>query len=174
MNHLLFFEFSVNKENKTITVTREFAANLDLVWDAWTKPELLDQWWAPAPYTTQTKTMDFREGGYWLYAMISPENVRHWNKADYLQIDDKLFYSHWDAFCDENGTVQTDLPRSQWNNRFQENGDHTTVNITIQFASLTDLEKVIQMGFKEGFTMGLDQLDKLLQTLTPHTIPNNR
>jgi uncharacterized protein YndB with AHSA1/START domain len=166
MNNRLFFDFSVNKENKTITVTREFAASLDLVWDAWTKPELLDQWWAPKPYKTKTKTMDFREGGYWLYAMISPENVSHWNKADFQKIEDKVVYSCLDAFCDENGNINTDFPRSQWNNRFKENDDHTTVNITIQYASLGDLEKIIKMGFKEGFTMGLDQLDELLQIVT--------
>ena len=48
----LLFDFSVNKENKTITVQREFAASLDLVWEAWTNPQLLDQWWAPKPFKT--------------------------------------------------------------------------------------------------------------------------
>lgn len=166
MNNLLLFDFSVNKESKTINVTREFAANRNLVWDAWTKSELLDQWWAPEPYKNKTKTMDFREGGYWLYAMTSPENVSHWCKADYQKIEDKVSFSCLDAFCDENGNINSDFPRSQWNNRFNENGDNTTVNITIQFASLNDLEKIVEMGFKEGFTMGLEQLDKLLQTVT--------
>ncbi|WP_431215080.1 SRPBCC family protein [Puia sp. P3] len=72
MNPRLQFDFTVNKEKNTIDVQREFAADLDLVWDAWTKPELLDLWWAPKPYQTRTKSMDFREGGFWLYAMISP------------------------------------------------------------------------------------------------------
>lgn len=49
MNTPLLFDFSVNKENKTIHVTREFAANRELVWKAWTTAELLDQWWAPKP-----------------------------------------------------------------------------------------------------------------------------
>lgn len=166
MNIQLLFDFTVNKENNTVTVTREFAASRDLVWDAWTKPELLDQWWAPEPYRNKTKTMDFREGGYWLYAMISPENVTHWCKADYQKIEDKESYTCLDAFCDEEGNISVDFPRSQWNNHFNENGDHTTVNITIQYSSLNDLEKVIEMGFREGFTMGLNQLDELLQTIT--------
>ena len=143
MNPQLFFDFSVNKENHTITVTREFAADMDIVWDAWTKPELLDQWWAPKPYQAHTKTMDFREGGYWLYAMISPEKVSFWSRADYQKIEEKVAYSCLDAFCDENGNVNTAFARSQWNNRFTENGGHTTVHITIQYASLTDLEKMI-------------------------------
>ncbi len=69
MNPNLQFDFIVNKENNTVNVKREFAADLQLVWDAWTKPELLDQWWAPKPYQTKTISMDFREGGMWLYYM---------------------------------------------------------------------------------------------------------
>lgn len=166
MNIQLLFDFTVNKETNTVKVTREFAAQRNLVWDAWTKPELLDQWWAPRPYKSQTKEMDFREGGYWLYVMISPENEHFWSRADYQKIEDRVAYTCLDAFCDEKGNVNVDLPRSQWTNHFAENGNHTTVNITIQYSSLSELEKIIQMGFKEGFTMGLNQLDELLQTVT--------
>jgi uncharacterized protein YndB with AHSA1/START domain len=59
-----------------LIVTREFDANSDLVWKAWTTAELLDQWWAPKPYRAETKSLDFREGGVWLYAMVSPENEK--------------------------------------------------------------------------------------------------
>jgi uncharacterized protein YndB with AHSA1/START domain len=62
MNSNLLFDFTINKKDNTVRVQREFMANLDLVWDAWTKPELLDQWWAPKPYQTKTKAMDFKEG----------------------------------------------------------------------------------------------------------------
>ena len=75
MTATLLFDFIVNKENNTINIEREFAAGLDLVWDAWTKPEILDQWWAPQPFRTKTKSMDFREGGSWHYAMIGPDNA---------------------------------------------------------------------------------------------------
>ena len=60
MSKNLAFDFSVNKENKTITVKREFAASLPLVWDAYTKSEILDQWWAPKPWKAKTKTMNER------------------------------------------------------------------------------------------------------------------
>jgi uncharacterized protein YndB with AHSA1/START domain len=97
---------------------RAFAADLNLVWDAWTKPELLDLWWAPQPYRTQTKSMDFREGGSWLYCMISPENEKHWCKADYQKIVPFKSFSGLDAFCDENGKLNVDFPRSLWSNAF--------------------------------------------------------
>lgn len=163
MNSNLKFDFTVNKENNTVNVKREFAANLELVWDAWTKPEILDQWWAPKPYRTETKSIDFREGGMWLYAMISPENVKHWCKNDYHKIEHQQSFSGLDAFCDENGEVNKEMPRTFWTNEFNENGNTTLVNITAKYDSLSDLEKIIEMGFKEGFTMALENLDQYIE-----------
>jgi uncharacterized glyoxalase superfamily protein PhnB/uncharacterized protein YndB with AHSA1/START domain len=159
----LQFDFVVNKENNTVNVTREFAAELDLVWDAWTKPEILDQWWAPKPYRTETKSMDFREGGMWLYAMISPEGEKHWCKNDYHKIVHHQYFSGLDAFCDEYGKVNTDMPRTLWTNTFSQKGETTTVSIVAQYESLADLEKIIQLGFKEGFTMALGNLDQYIE-----------
>ena len=165
MKNNLLFDFTVNKETKTVNVKREFAATLDLVWDAWTKPEILDQWWAPKPYKNKTKSMDFREGGCWLYCMISPKDEVHWCKNDYLKIDTKKSYTGLDAFCDENGNVNTEMPRTTWTNSFSENSNKTLVTIVAKYDNLEDLDKVIEMGFKEGFTMGLNQLDELLKSL---------
>ena len=82
----LLFDFNVNKENKTLNVTREFAADKNLVWSAWTEKEILDQWWAPKPWKTDTKSMDFREGGRWLYAMCGPEGEEHWSFSDFTSV----------------------------------------------------------------------------------------
>ena len=142
MNPNLSFDFTINKEDNTVNVKREFMANLDLVWDAWTKPELLDQWWAPKPYQTKTKSMDFREGGCWLYAMVSLENEYNWCKNDYLKIDAKQSYTGIDAFCDENGAVNTDMPRTKWTNTFSEANNKTLVSIVAKYESLADLEKI--------------------------------
>ena len=173
MNSNLLFDFTVNKENSTVHVQREFNADLELVWEAWTNPEILDQWWAPKPYKTKTKSMDFREGGMWLYEMFNAENEIkqdcHWCKNDYHKIEHQKNFSGLDAFCDENGTVNTGMPRTLWTNTFTETRGTTTVNIVAKYESLADLEKIISMGFKEGFTMGLNQLDELLLTLKNRT-----
>lgn len=166
MNTSLFFDFSVDKEKNVVTVKREFAADLDMVWDAWTKVELLEQWWAPKPFRVKTKSMDFREGGTWLYAMVSPQNEQFWAKIEFLKIEKKKSYSALDAFTDEAGNVNPDFDQSQWNNVFTAGATSTTVTVTIQYKSLSTLEKVIQMGFKEGFTMALDQLDAYFATHT--------
>ncbi len=164
MNRNLLFDFSVNKENKTITVKREFAASLELVWAAWTKPELLDLWWAPKPYQTKTKSMNFKEGGFWLYAMIGPDKNTHWCRADYKKITPLQSFSALDAFCDEQGILNQDFPRSLWTNSFIGNDQTSFVNIVIQYQEPGDLEKIIALGFKEGFTAALDNLDLYIES----------
>lgn len=163
MKSPLLFDFTVNKENNTVQVTREFNADLPLVWEAWTNPEILDQWWAPKPYQTKTKSMDFRVGGVWLYAMISPENETHWCKAEYEEITPLKSYAYTDNFCDDQGVVSMPFPNSNWTNVFSAEGEKTTVAITIRYESLDALEKIIEFGFKEGFTMAMENLDQYIQ-----------
>lgn len=154
--------FNVDKASRKINVTREFAAPLSNVWQAWTDSKILDQWWAPKPWKAKTKSMDFREGGYWLYAMVGPNGEEHWARADYKKIDPLKSFTVKDSFSDENGTTDPALPVSTWTNRFSESGQKTTVSIEIEYPTVQDLEKTIEMGFKEGFTMGLENLDALL------------
>lgn len=163
MNKAILFNFEVDKANKQIKVERSFNAPINLVWSAWTEAEILDQWWAPKPWTAQTKSMDFREGGHWLYAMVSPEGEKHWGKVEYLKIAKQTFFSAYDGFCDENGVPNTSLPRNKWENSFSEEGEDTTVKILLSFDKLEDLETIIEMGFKEGFTAGLENLDHYIE-----------
>ena len=105
MKSNLQFDFLADKEKNTLTIRREFAAARQLVWDAYTKPELLNQWFAPKPLTTKTKSMDFSEGGHWIYAMVEPTGTEYWGRMDYEKVRPIDFYTGWDAFCDENGDV---------------------------------------------------------------------
>ncbi len=162
MNNHLFFNFSVNKQDHTINVKREFNAQLELVWKAWTTAELLDQWWGPKPWRAETKTMDFREGGSWHYAMVSPEGEKHWAKSSYISIKKEKSFTAKDAFCDEEGIINPSFPQNLWENLFIANDAQTTVTVTLRFDKLEDLEQTIAMGFEEGFTTGLNQLDELL------------
>jgi uncharacterized protein YndB with AHSA1/START domain len=163
MRSNLLFDFIVNKENKTIEVKKEFKADLILVWNAWTQADLLDQWWAPKPYINETKSLNFKEGGQWLYAMLSPEGIRHWCKADYVNIDAPKMFSYIDAFCDEEGNANGPLPSTHWTNVFIDKGEITRVDITLTYNSIEDLEEIIKLGFKEGFTMGLENLEQYLE-----------
>lgn len=160
------FDFLVNKENNTMTIRREFRANRQLVWDAYTKSELLNQWFAPKPLTTKTKSMDFREGGHWLYAMVEPDGTEYWGRTDYLKIQPIDAYTALDGFCDEDGNLNTELPRATWDVTFTDLGENALVQTVVTFNSLADLETVVQMGMQEGLTSTLESLDELLTTLT--------
>lgn len=157
----LLFDFNVNKENKTLNVTREFAADKNLVWSAWTEKEILDQWWAPKPWKTDTKSMDFREGGRWLYAMCGPEGEEHWSFSDFTSVSPKDNYQFSDGFCDSEGNMNHEMPTSDWSISFKKSGNSTIVDVKITYGSLKDLEGFIEMGFKEGFTMAMENLDEL-------------
>ena len=158
----LLMDFSIDRENKKIFVKREFAAPLSKVWAAWTESKWLDQWWAPKPWQAQTKSLDFREGGYWLYAMVGPDGTTHWSRADFQSITPYISFTGQDAFCDENGNIDNNLPVSVWSNEFQEVADSTIVFIAITYNEIADLDKIIEMGFKEGLTAAMENLDELL------------
>lgn len=163
MKSNLLMDFSVNKENSTVNVKREFNAPIAEVWSAWTQPELLDRWWAPSPWKSKTKTMDFKEGGQRLYAMVGPEGEEHWALADFTSITPKSNFKYLDAFCDNEGNLNNEFPRSDWNVTFNEQNGSTFVDIEIKHEKLSDLEKIIEMGFKEGFTMAMEGLDKIFE-----------
>lgn len=169
MNTNLKMDFSINKGNKTITVKREFAAELPVVWDAYTKSEILDQWWAPKPWKAKTKTMDFREGGHWHYAMVGPKGEEHWAVANYQTIQNQKKFTVLDAFADAEGKVDKDLPQSKWEVNFTDKGQITLVEFHISFPDSAALEETIKMGFKEGFTMAMEGLDELLVSLKKQT-----
>lgn len=162
----LQFDFRVDKEQNTITVEREFAAERPLVWDCYTKSELLDQWFAPAPFTVRTKSMDFREGGHWLYAMVDPTGSEFWARTDYTKIDPIDSYRALDGFCDASGELNPHLPRASWHVTFSDKGEHAVVHTIVTYNSLSDLETVIRMGLQEGLTATLENLDTLLEKLT--------
>ncbi|RAJ79347.1 uncharacterized protein YndB with AHSA1/START domain [Chitinophaga dinghuensis] len=165
MRQQLQFDFLVNKADNTLTMRREFLAERPLVWDCYTKSELLDQWFAPKPLTTKTKEMDFREGGRWHYAMVEPNGTEYWGLTQYQQIHPIDWYTAKDAFCDEAGNINTDLPPAQWFVTFKDKEENTLVETVVTFNSLSDLEAVIKMGMEEGMMSTLEKLDELLLTL---------
>jgi len=164
MNNLLF-DFTVDKAAKTIVINREFDAGLSLVWDAFTKQEILDQWWAPKPWTSKTKYMNFEIGGRRFYAMCSPEGQEHWSIQDFTAISPETNFKFESAFSDQDEIINTDFPSSEWNLDFSEAEGVTTVNISIKHISLAAIEQHIVMGFREGITMTLNYLEQLLTKL---------
>lgn len=166
MKHNLQFDFIVDKENSQLTLRREFLANRQLVWDCYTKSELLNRWFAPKPLSTKTKSMEFEEGGHWHYAMVDQNGTEYWGYTEYIVIKPIDYYTSLDAFSNEKGEVNKDLPRAKWKVDFIEKGEKALVETTVKYNSFKDLEAVIQMGMEQGMRLTLEKLDELLETLT--------
>ena len=164
MKDSLLFDFTVDKAAKKVFIIREFDADLSLVWDAFTKAEFLDQWVAPKPWSSKTKYMDFKVGGRRFYAMVSPEGQERWAVQQYTSISPKTNFKMFNAFADKDENLE--LPGSDWDYTFSEQNGITKVSVRIYNESLERMEKQIEMGFKEGFTMTLNYLAELLSTLS--------
>ena len=168
MTTSLLFDLTVDKSTKTVFITREFDAELSLVWDAFTKAELLDQWLAPKPMISKTKYQHFKVGGKRFYAMISPEGQERWAIQEYTSITPKTNFKMYNAFADKDENPE--LPGSEWDHTFSEqtgSDGHrkTKVSITIYNESLERLERILD-GFTQGMKMSLSNLENLLATLS--------
>lgn len=154
-------EFVTDLQNKKVTITREFDAPLENVWRAWTEKDLLDQWWAPKPFSSKTKVMDFKVGGRRFYAMVSPEGQEHWSVQKYTSISPKTNFKMMNAFADKDENLQ--LPGSDWDMNFSEQNGTTKVCVIIINESLDRMKNMIERGFVQGFTATLELLDELLK-----------
>ena len=153
-------EFVTDLQNKKVTITREFDASLENVWRAWTEKDLLDQWWAPKPFSSKTKVMDFKVGGRRFYAMVSPEGQEYWSVQKYTSISPKTNFKMLNAFADKDENPQ--LPGSDWDVNFSEQNGTTNVCVIITNESLDRMKKMIEMGFQSGIMATLESLDELL------------
>jgi len=162
MNTELFFDFVVDNAAQTVKITREFDATQELVWEAFTNKELLDQWNAPDPYKAETKYLDFTVGGKRFYAMVGPSGQKSWILQEYLQISPITHFKLYNAFADEQENASK--PGSEWDFSFSSQGDMTKVEITIYNESFERMASLMD-GFKAGYTATLEKLDNLLADL---------
>ena len=163
MTNNSLFDFIVDKPAQTVYITMEFDAEPDLVWDAFTVPEILDQWYAPHPVVSRTKYMDFTVGGRRFYAMVLPDGQEMWAVQKYTSITPKTNFKMFNAFADKDENLQ--LPGSDWDISFSEANGHTKVSISVYNESMERLERLLE-GFKAGFTATFGNLTNLLATLS--------
>ncbi len=163
MTNDLLFDFTVDKAAKMVYITREFNAEQSLVWDAFTKAELIDQWIAPAPMIARTKYQDFKVGGNRFYAMISPEGMERWAIQEYTSITPKTNFKMHNAFADKDENPEP--VGSEWDHNFSGQDGKTKVYIAIYNESFERLEKLLD-GFTQGMKMALSNLENLLAALS--------
>jgi uncharacterized protein YndB with AHSA1/START domain len=155
--------FNKDFDSNSVYVMKIYEAEVSKVWDYFTKSELLDQWWAPKPWKCETKKQDFTEGGIWLYSMVGPEGERHYAQVKYGEIMEHRSFDGVDTFCDENGNVNPDFPEAKWLFGFTGVEEGTKITVNIHFQTSEAMAKLIEMGFEEGFKMGLNQLEEILK-----------
>lgn len=153
-------DFFLDKTSQTVTITRVFDASLEQVWNAFTTAEILDQWVAPKPFTSKTKYMDFTVGGRRFYAMISPDGQERWILQRYLAITPLSNFKLFNTFADKDETPE--ITGSEWDYTFIEYNQQTVVRIVIYNESLERMERMIEFGFKEGYTMSMENLENVL------------
>lgn len=155
-------ELTTIVDGKQMTITRSFAAPRQLVYDAFTQPDQIVKWWGPKGFTTTVTQMDVRPGGTWHYCMRSSEWGDAWGIATYHEITPPSRLVYTDAFSDESGVVNPDLPVATITVDFAEHDGRTTVTMLTDYATEEDLRKVLEMGVVEGMSSQYERLEELL------------
>jgi PhnB protein len=156
-------QFQKKPERREMIITHNYKTDLETIWDAFTKPEILEKWWAPLPYKAIVISNDFNPRGRLHYFMLSPEGEKHYCVAEFISIDPLKSYEVLDAFCNENAVINTEFPRMNWKNEFSYSNGITEVTNTITYEKPEDMARILEMVFEEGYTMGLNQLYELLK-----------
>lgn len=154
--------FSIDEKDASLYVMKVLAHDVPKIWNYFSKKEMIDLWWAPKPWKCETQKMEFEEGGTWLYAMVGPSGEKHFAGADYLEINDNRTINWNEFFADQNGNKNSGLPTSSWLIGFTGVSEGTKLTFNIKFSSKEDLHKTLEMGFEEGFKVGLNQLEELI------------
>jgi len=158
-NHKL----DVETRGRELILTRVFDAPKNLLFQMWTSCEHLSHWWGPKEWPMDECTMDFREGGEWLYCLRGPnEGDESWGKAIYQEIDqpDKLVYKNY--FTDSNGTVNEEMPEMRVTVEFIAQNGQTKMIETTLYDSPETRKSVVEMGAVEGMNSSLDRLEERL------------
>ena len=147
---------------KKIIVTRAFNAPVEKVWRAFTERAILDQWWAPKPWTIEAVAQEFRGGGFWHFRMSDQEGRKvHW-RVDYVDIAPHACITTTGGPCDEKGNLSGGMPAMKRLTEFSATDTGSEVSITILFESEDDLQKMAGSGMLTGTKAVLDNLEILL------------
>ena len=160
MNNIVF---NTDSNHATIFVMIIFDAKVEEVWNYFTNSELLDSWWAPKPWKCETQKMNFENGGTWNYAMVSPENEKHFAGIDYEEINPNRSIAWSDYFCDEKGIKNLEFPTTNWLIGFTGVEEGVKLTVNLHFASEKEMNAILEMGFEEGFKATLNQLEEILK-----------
>ncbi|MFC7788147.1 SRPBCC family protein [Microbacterium sp. MAHUQ-60] len=158
-------DIDTDTENLTMTVTAEFAAPIERVWNAYSDPRQLERFWGPPGWPATFLTWDHTVGGRADYAMTGPRGETSRAYWEFLQIEKPYRFSVLDGFSDADGNPDGDMPAMRMDFTFESLGDRTRMVTSSHFDSLEGLQKVLDMGVVEGTRMAMSQIDAVLRDL---------
>lgn len=150
-------------EARTLTVTSRLEAPVERVWQIWADPRQLERWWGPPTYPATVIDHDLRPGGLVTYAMTGPEGDKHHGLWRVLEVEPPRLLVVEDLFADDTGQPNTDLPVSTMRTTLEADGEGRTRMTTVTtFASLEDLQRLVEMGMLEGMREAMSQIPAVL------------
>lgn len=159
---------NVETKDRELTISRIFDASRELVFEAWSSCEHLKHWWGPKEWPMEECTLDFREGGEWLYCLRGPnEGDESWGKAVYQEINkaEKIVYK--DHFTDSEGIINKEMPNLLVTVKLEKHEGKTRQIQTVLFETPEARKSIVEMGFVEGMGSSLDRLEEHLAQATP-------
>lgn len=153
-----------NKKSSTadreLRLSRKLNAPIDLVWEVWTTPEHIANWWGPNGFTNTIHKMDLKPGGEWDLVMHGPDGTNYKNKSIFKEIvlHKKLVYEHVTG------------PKFVATIEFQEQGDQTFITWHMLFESAEEfIQTVKTFKAEEGLRQNIEKLDVYLSGLKTKT-----
>ncbi|SHH77480.1 Uncharacterized conserved protein YndB, AHSA1/START domain [Chryseolinea serpens] len=151
-----------NTADRELRFSRKLNAPIDLVWEVWTTPEHIANWWGPNGFTNTIHKMDLKPGGEWDLVMHGPDGTNYKNKSIFKEIilHKKLVYEHVTG------------PKFVATIEFQEQGDQTFITWHMLFESVEEFIQTVKT-FKadEGLRQNIEKLDVYLSGLKTKTQP---
>lgn len=156
---------AVRKDPKalTMTITAEFDASPERVWQLWADPRQLERWWGPPSYPATFTTHDLSPGKRVEYHMTGPEGEQPHGYWDIVEVDPPRLLVFRDGFANEDGTPNEALPTGEERVTIESiGGGQTRMTIENRFPSTEAMEQVLAMGMEEGMKEALGQIDAIL------------
>ena len=152
-----------DQQAHTMTLTAEFEASADRVWQLWADPRQLERWWGPPGYPATFTKHDLTQGGRVEYHMTGPGGDQPKGYWDVLEVDPPRALVVSDGFANDDGTPNDSLPRTEMRVTIEEAGaGRTRMSIESRFPSAKAMEQLAAMGMEEGLKQAVGQIDAIL------------
>ena len=149
-------------EQLTLTIVAEFDAPVRRLWDAYMDPRQLERFWGPPQWPATFTRHDAFPGGMSDYCMTGPDGSRACGYWEWLAVDEGRSFEVLDGFSQPDGSPATELPVTRVVSAFSDTGSGSRLETTSYFPSLADLERLLDMGMREGTRAAMGQIDAVL------------